>query len=546
MQIANIIEKHEYKFSFLIIFLVVTISNLHSVFGLDMLLQDDNYRYYLIVNDSFTIPDSRSMSDFLWLHVKFLAGIYSTYSVEHARLYVLLIYMVPLSCLFYFFNRRFLHISKWVSLLSAATINIIPSLYQVPAFLDGSYTVTGMLAFIIALIFTSLYLDSSRRNPLLLTMSIIGWFLSCDLMNEMGILLFPALLYFIYSSDAGFKRKTYLYLSTFIIASYRLYMYFQLDGVPSNKPTDLSIQTITDRIIKSIEWWLPVSTRTSVAVVLGLLVAAMLFYAYIKSLNDIDKKPNIARAYIFYGIWFLSCSFPFWFLSRFFSPRHMYISYIALTTMTFIAIYQLFIVKTRYRQQLAVISLLAIFSLYGSQRYFLNKEKFIQWNKTNSDIFTLLNRETIHDDTQFALVNINNGTGGLYYWSSGYLQYLLKKPGIRGVMGNEFNFYDPFNLKHCGFKFTMSCLNASKELIAFKKDARLQTVRMNYFLQWKEKGKRDSDWSLYKTDNNNRMNIVSTGTGINNYRNILSELNLSPEQVLWGNSNDKISLESLM
>lgn len=542
MRIIQHIKNHEYIFSFTAIFLVVTTSNLHSVFGLDMLLHDDNYRYYLIVNDSFTIPDFRSMTDLLWLHVKFISIIFSTYSVEIARLYILLAYMVPLSCLLYLFNRKFLHLPIWVSLASAVTINIIPNLYQVPAFLDGSYTVTGMLAFVLTLISTSLYLGSPRPNLFLLSISLTGWFLACDLMNEMGILLFPAFLYFIYSSDATLKRKSYLYVMASLIASYRLYIYFQLDGVPSNKPNALSIQIITDRIFKTIEWWLPVSTRTSVAIALGLIVVAMLFYAYKKSRSTPATRISITRVYIFYAIWFLACSSPFWFLTRFFSPRHLYISYIALTTMTFIAVYQLFIMKMRYRQQIAVFSLVLIFSLYGTQRYLLNKEKFIQWNKTNSEIYTLLNREAIHDDTQFALVNINNGTGGLYYWSSGYLQYLLKKPGIRGLMGNEFNFYDPFNSKHCGFRFTMSCLNTSKELIAFKKNEHMQTMRMKYFLQWKDKGKRDSDWLLYKSDEYNRISVVSTGTGIDSYIGLLTELSLAPEQVLWGNYNDKKSL----
>ena len=92
------------------------------------------------------------------------------------------------------------------------------------------------------------------------------------------------------------------------------------------------------------------------------------------------EEKSIVRAYIFYGIWFLSCSFPFWFLSQYFSPRYFYISYIALTTITFITVYQALILPTRYRQQIATISIIIIFSLYGAQRYLMNADMFNKWN----------------------------------------------------------------------------------------------------------------------------------------------------------------------
>jgi len=546
MQLKRLIDNHEYVFSFIVILLVVTIFNLHNVFGPQILLSDDNARYFLFVNDVFTIPNHRSITDLLWLHVRFIASIFSTYSVEYARLYVLLIYMIPLSCLLYVFNRKILELSQWVALASAVVINIIPRQYQVPAFLEGSYTVTGMLAFVITLIVTEQYLNSSRYKVIPIIAISIGWLLTCDLMNEMGVLLFPAYIYLIYSSDAQLIKKLYLYLITSLITVYRIYIYFHLAGTLSNKPADHSLHVIANRIVKSIDWWLPVSTGTTTKFIFVVLMAILVFYIYIKSKKSMREEKSIVRAYIFYGIWFLSCSFPFWFLSQYFSPRYFYISYIALTTITFITVYQALILPTRYRQQIATISIIIIFSLYGAQRYLMNADMFNTWNKLNSEIYSLLSNEIVNKDTQISLVNINTRTGGYYIWSSGYLQYLLKMPGVRGIIGDEYNFYDPFNLEHCGYRFTMSCLDTSKELIAYKKDMTHHVVRMNYFLQWKDKGKRDSDWSIYKTNNKNRLSLVATGSGIDNYRNTLSELNLSPDQVLWGNYNDKKSLETRM
>ena len=112
-------------------------------------------------------------------------------------------------------------------------------------------------------------------------------------------------------------------------------------------------------------------------------------------------------------------------------------------------------------------------------------------------------------------------------------------------MGNEKNFYDPFNLKHCGYSYTMSCLDTNKELVAYKQDEEYKTHRMNYFLRWIDSEKHNSDWILYKTDNTNKLHIISTGRGLDNYELTLSELDLDTKQVLWGNLNDKNTIESL-
>lgn len=55
-------------------------------------------------------------------------------------------------------------------------------------------------------------------------------------------------------------------------------------------------------------------------------------------------------------------------------------------------------------------------------------------------------------------------------------------------MGNDMNFYDPFNLAHCGYSYKMSCLDVNKELVAFKKNAEHKVSRMTHFLQWKDEG----------------------------------------------------------
>lgn len=113
------------------------------------------------------------------------------------------------------------------------------------------------------------------------------------------------------------------------------------------------------------------------------------------------------------------------------------------------------------------------------------------------------------------------------------------------MIGQEKNFYDPFNMNHCGYEHRMSCLDTNKELIAFKQDARHQRMQMTYFLRWLNEGEYNSEWSLYQADEDNKLSIINSGTGLETYKTTLFELNIDPELILWGNLNDKKSLAAL-
>jgi len=544
--LVNKAKNHEYLLSFLLIFLVVMISNLHAVFGLDRLLQDDNAKYFFFQNNDFTVITKRFLG-LRRLLKWFFVTIFSTYSAQPARLVMLTVFMIPLSFLFYYFNRKFLRLSVWVSLASAIIINIIPKQFLIPTFLDGSYPVPGMLVFLATIIFANLYLNTSRFKYILFTATSISWLVVNDLISEMGIFLLPAFLYYIYSSAAIHNRKKHLYIVISLLAALRLFYHFQTSGLIQNRnPVWLTLHEIADRIITSISWWLPFNSSKPVALATGILVGIVLIYAFTKSLKLSGKYIGISRAYIFFGLWAVATGAPFWLMSPYVASRHFYIAYIALTTLTLMAAYQLFILPRRHRQIIATVSLLSVLSLYGAQRYLLNADNFSQWNKSGNTTRTMLQKESLNADSQIALVNINHLTNGYYLWSSGYLQYLLKIPGITGVIGKEMNFYDPFNLNHCGYRHRMSCLDPGKELIAFKRGAINNPSRMIYFLRWIDAGKRDSKWIIYRSNSDNKLSIIGTGSGLEAYKGTLSALGLDPEQVLWGNSNERSSVDNLL
>jgi hypothetical protein len=546
MKISKCFERCEYPISFFIIFVSVFFANLYAVFGLEVLLLDDNARFYLYKNNLYTINGPRAFIG-LSLTLKTIPiYLFSNHSVEVARLYVLTFYMVPLSLLFYHFNRKYLQLPVWVCLISSILVNIVPSQHTMPAFLDGSYHVPGMIAFLASLIYTSRYLNHDSFVKGNFVIACLLWLLVCDLMAEMGIFLYPVLLFFIYSSGAPLKRQLSIYIGSFTITALRIASYFQTVGLnPTNKPSSLTTEEIIRRITQSIQWWVPFETTKSTSLLVALLLIAMtICLLLLAKKKRIKRSVDLTRPISFYSLLFVSASLPFWLVSPFFSVRYFYIPYFGLTTIAIILLHDFAVLTKQNKQPIAVAAAIALFATYSIQRHHYNKDLFSTANDKKELIFDTLKKENILSRTNIALVNFNAGTGGFHFWSSGYLQYLYQKPGVRGAIGPEYNFYDPFNLKQCGYDHRMSCLDLSKDLIAYKWQGDISR-RMEFFLQWMNPKKRESEWHLYTYEDENVLKILKSGRGLTAYIKTLSALEIDPENVLWGNSNNANATEGL-
>ena len=167
------------------------------------------------------------------------------------------------------------------------------------------------------------------------------------------------------------------------------------------------------------------------------------------------------------------------------SVRYFYIPFMGFTTVLIITlarIHNTYISKTRHIPFLVCL----VFFIYSAQTYSLNRPRFKHLNNKKDIILQLMEKESIDKDTQIALVNIAGFTGGYFYWSTGFLQYILNNPDVSGIIGREFNFYDPFNKNHCSYSYKMSCIDSTKKLIAYKRDSNFNIRRYTYFLQWKD------------------------------------------------------------
>ena len=531
-------NKHEGIFAFLTILIIVGTSNYSSVFGLDILLGDDNARYLSFVNGTRDFSLARGFFE-LAAYFKLL-GIYlfSAVSVESARAFFLLFYMIPVSYLFYYYNRNYLKLSLWISLGSAVIINILPEQYLIPAFLDGSYPVPGMITFLVTLILIHSYLNERDVNYYKLAFSIIAWFIANDMNAELSVFLFPVIAVLIITDQSSLKRKLSIFIPVLSISFIRVYSYFNSRNA-INTPVEHSLDEIKHRIIQSIDWWLPYKASQLEAQVIYFTLFAIVILGILFLLKKDEARDKNLRALALYTTWFLSTGFPFWFLSKSFTVRYFYVSHIALTAIFFILTYQI-IKHFIPRNKITIyIMLFFVLSFYGYQRNNYIQQKFDTKNKKNDFIISIIENENLGPNSQIALVNIDNGTGGKYIWSSGYFSYVLNDPNIRGIMGREYNFYNPFLEDNCLYVVDMSCLSSEKELIAFKVDMKTKHHKqMHYFLKWETTGDMKSDWIIYDNFKENNLNVFQAGSNLESYKNTLKEYGINSSSVLWGNLND--------
>jgi hypothetical protein len=513
---------------------VTLAANLYSVFGLSTLIQDDSARYFHFFNGGYTYPDF-FLGVGWWLKSIFV-WIFSNYSVELARFSLVILFMIPLGIAFYIFNRAILNLPLWVSILSAVAINCIPKQWLIPAFLDGSYVVSGSLMLVLFYIFVGASFLASKASWLYLGLALVFWLLFNDMAAEMGVVIVPAVSIFIWVLEGATTKKLLIQLGVIIISLARFLHYIKDQAVRSNRQiAEFSLDKLLDRMSQSFNWWLPFDVSNFIAGLIGMgIVFALIGYliwAWSRRVDSID--PDL-RTFVIYVSWFLCASAPFWLVTPYVAVRHFYIAFCALTPLVFLLLYRTVVERFSLGGRGVMISLLVLTMIYGYQRFHFSSKLYEPWNIKSNQIHTLLKDEKINDHTQIAIVNMTYVTAGYYIWSSGYLQYLLRNPSIRGIVGPNSDFYDPFNPKHCHYGQRMSCLDPTGELIAFKRGEDGKPKKMRYFLRWLDRGNDSSEWVLLATDSVNQLSEIARGNGMDSYKGELSRLDLDSINVLWG------------
>ena len=246
-------------FPYALIGLTIVLFNLIAVFGLNVLLLDDNARYLSVVQDEFPIHILyRSFLGavfFEWYAYKIMF-----YSPELIRFLYVIVYMIPVSWVVYRITNHHLGISKNVSITLSILPNIIPKQLFIPAFINGSYPVYGLLITLIAFLLGLQYLkNENKRSYVYLIISVIVFYIAGLTFAEYIVFLFPPLVFFILFYGSNMKKKILLSLLYLPIVLLKIYLTLFGFKAGANQPIQLSLNEILNRIYLYFEWAVPFS-----------------------------------------------------------------------------------------------------------------------------------------------------------------------------------------------------------------------------------------------------------------------------------------------
>ena len=535
-------KKNETVFALIATTLPVFIFNIYPALGLDVLLLDDNARYHAMANDTYSFA-GRS---FLSPYIKYIGHAIMFNSTQLARVYYVIMYMLPLSFFFYYFNRNCLKLPFFVSYGAAVIMNILPNQKYIPVFIDGASVLFGMIFILTSFICCMKYLEDNKPLRYIIFSAVL-WFYSNNTMGERAIFLLPAALVLIFFAKSTLSRKALASTIFLSISSLRLYFYFfGKTMVAAGQPVDLIFGDKIHRFLKSIWWWLPITPPSEHLKYYAILIFIILIIGLVISATRHKRDYRPVMVYLFYFAWFFLSGFPFWWMSRYFSARYFYISHMGLTLLMILSCYVGIRYLLKNREAIIYCLLAATIFYYGISKNIIFSKMASERNKQNKKIVEIMKDEQVTENLQIAFVGFKTGTGSYYIWSSGYLEHSLKMNHLSGIIGVNYNFYNPFNKEHRGYSFKMSGLDVEKPLIAYRRNnVDYKFTRMRFFLQWETMGTVDSEWTLYKTNDTNKLEIIGSGDGLESYRKIIQAKNIRHKDILWGDLSDGKAINSL-
>jgi hypothetical protein len=502
---------------YLAIALAVILFNLIAVWGLDFLLHDDPMLYGDVLAGKY--PGTLTKSSPLLAYKEWIAWHIMAYSPRLARLLYIVFLMVPLSCGFYYLLHRQLGFSRWDAVAAAILPNILPYQWQIPAGINMSYPLPGLLFALLALIAGLHYLErNASGNWWWLLGAAVGYYLACHFM-EQSLFLYPplVLVFFGYTKR---NRKHFWLVSLFsIIAADKL---IRMIVLPRKSAASVPLEEIVNRIGLYFKWTLPspeVHPLFPVIISAAIIIPGFILHLEhastaqraIKGFDRIyskvwppagTEKKHILYLYAFFICWCTSSIVVFLAMVPYFIPRYTYIpayGQIALLIFSISAILRVGFFK-KYKLHLIVPIGLVVFS--GIYRYINLKEIYATGNTSHAIIVKELSKMALPLNSQVVVAGAE-GIPGCWRRTSGYLKFALKRNDIDGLVGQidtigYYNFDRHFDPKDriLGRRYLMTGLSLDRPVFLFllqEKSRRL--VQFEYALEWKGETK-NSPWTI--------------------------------------------------
>ena len=558
-------NKHPDYMIYIGIALTVAFFNLIAIFGLDTLLHDDPALYGMVIAGKF--PKFMAKYSLIYASKEWIAWNIMAYSPNLIRgLYVVLL-MIPLSCCFYYLYHAKFGFSRITAFTAAILPNILPYQWQIPAGINMSYTLWGLLFAVFSLILGLHYLNkTTSMNWIRLLGAVAFYFIAIEFMRQSLFLFPPFALAFL--GCTKFNKKHIWLISSFFMLAVTKYIWmttitkkYLIKDIPAGE--------ILKRIGLYFKWSLPFPNIEPVFLTLICIIIVLIsFILYIRNANSrlklinknfshMNRKIYVLYIYSFFICWIFSTIFVFTFMHEYCTPRYTHITSFGINAILIFSIYLILNrgFFRRYKLLIFIFTVIIIFS--GVYRYFYLKQIYTKKNQVQSIIVRDLNKLKLPLNSQVAISRAAE-LGVSWGWvpSSGCLKFALKRKDINGLIGSinykgYYNFDNHFNPRERGWNLRSSMTGLSIEkptflFLVLKKQKKLK--QLEYALQWKGKTKNEP-WTILKANKKTgKITPFLSGVGWSEYLSTIRKLEkngISQSDILWGGPPCQKELERL-
>jgi hypothetical protein len=554
---------------YILIGLTVIFFNLIAIFGLEVLLHDDPMWYTLTLEGKF--PKYLMKFSPLSVYKEWIAWNIMAVSPQLARgLYVLML-MVPVSCCFYYLLHTKFGFSRLAAFTAAGLPNILPHHWQIPAGINMSYTLWGLLFLLLALMMGFYYLEhSTPKNWLRLLGAVILYSIALQLM-EQALFLFPPLV-LAFWGYTKFNRKHIWLVSCFFICAAAKFIHWLI--IPRKSITDVSLEEIITRIGLYFKWALPspdikpafTIIAFTVIVIIGFLLAMRQtntdenLIAINKDFSHWKKKGYFLYLYLFFICWAISGILVIILFSRPYQIRYVHISAFGLNALFILSLYVIVNRGLARKLKLYIPVLIGIIIFSGVYRYDVLDHYYSYLNHTRAIIVRELEKVNLPENAQVVITGIKNfpenWLPGGWERASGYLKHVLKRKDITGLIGpinssEYYNFDNHFNPHIRGFreKAQMRGLSIDKPVFLYSFLEKQQKLKQfEYALQWNGRTK-NAPWTILRVNKKTgEIKPFLVGTGLQGYLEKLKQLGkkgIRQSEILWGGPPTEEELKRL-
>lgn len=541
---------------YLLIFLPIVIFNIEAIWGLKIMDQDDQHRYFLHPKDGWPLFGfGRLMISRIF--VLGMNGIILNESLYLARLIVLVFFMLPSAALLFYLFRRMLNLPVIVSLTAAILPFILPSQTYIPTYVTGSYFFVSLIFGLLAIICGLKFLRSEKFNVAWFLSSVVSYFLATE-SSELLALYIPVMIIAFIGFSKYSSRQIYLNLPLIIISLVKIIRVITKPYANVNNVSNVVASSEkTDRFIKSFEYMNPFGidyTNYGWYFILALIVLIALFIVFRNPEEAPGEPENLSHRssvridkvwfiYLFGAAWTAVGMFPFIFYSGLFRARYFITPSIGFILIICFSLYVILRKILPQRNWAVYAAFVILIAFAGITRDSALKRFFKAKNLTVANIGNHLASQKLPADAQVVVTcsdsDVNGIGSGVYSKSSACLRYMLGRQDVSGQIMKELNYYDPFELNIKYWEYRNKNIDLSKPtfLYSIQTYHDMNFTRFYHALQWEENNKKDPLWTIYRFDDSGVAGKYSEGKGWAEYEiqvDSLERSGITRDMIMFG------------